>query len=152
MIITFCGHSDFLKTENYEKELLAILEKEVGNSSAEFYLGGYGNFDDFAYSCCKKFKEMNTNVSLVFVTPYITPEYQKNHLEFQKTKYDSILYPPIEKAPLRFAISYRNKYMVESSDLVIAFIEHEYGGAYQTYKYAKKKGKKIYNLTKQKTV
>ena len=146
MIVTFCGHSSFCKTEEYEKKLLSFLEERVGNRSAEIYLGEYGGFDSFAYDCCKKYKKNHPNVSLVFVTPYMTLEYQKNHLEYQKTRFDSIIYPEIEDRPLRFAISYRNKYMVEKADLVIAFVSNSHGGAYATYKHAKRCGKEIFNL------
>ncbi len=146
MIITFCGHSDFVKTKEYEQKLLDILEERAGNNSTEMYLGGYGNFDSFAYECCKKYKETHPNTALVFVTPYMTLEYQKNHLEYQKTLYDNIIYPNIEDKPMRFAISYRNKYIIEKADIVISCITHQYGGAYTTYKYAKKLCKEIFNI------
>ncbi len=146
MIVTFCGHSDFRKNEEYENRVLGFLEEKVGDKAAEMYLGGYGGFDEFAYDCCRKYKETHPNITLIFVTPYMTVEYQQNHLEYQKTRYDSILYPSIEDKPLRFAISYRNKYMIEKADIVIAYVTHDWGGAYTTYKHAKRKGKVIYNL------
>ena len=57
MIVTFCGHSDFKDNESYTQKMLDFLEKTVGDRSAEMYLGGYGEFDSFAYKCCKKYKE-----------------------------------------------------------------------------------------------
>ena len=36
--------------------------------------------------------------------------------------------------------------MVEQADLVIVYLEHTWGGAYQAYEYAKRKGKVIINL------
>ncbi len=146
MIVTFCGHAHFSKTEAYERQVLAFLEEKVGDRLAEMYLGGYGEFDDFAYACCKKYKETHPKLSLVFVTPYLTPAYRCNHLEHQQTRYDAILYPEIEDKPPRFAIIYRNRYMVEKADYVIAYICHDWGGAYTTYRYAKRKGKEIFNL------
>lgn len=103
MIVTFCGHTQFSKSEEYEQQILAFLEEKVGDQPADMYLGGYGSFDSFAYDCCKKYKETHPNVSLVFVTPYLTIDYQKNHLDYQKTRYDSILYPEIEDKPKRYA-------------------------------------------------
>ncbi|MBE6589277.1 MAG: hypothetical protein E7643_03785 [Ruminococcaceae bacterium] len=148
MIISFCGHSKFHKTEEYEKKILSFLEEKVGNNSADMYLGGYGDFDEFAYQCCKKYQEKHPLVSLVFVTPYLSVEYQRNHLEHQKERYDSILYPELESKPPRFAIIYRNRYMVDHADFVVAFVAHNWGGAYTTYKYAKRKNKPIYNLAR----
>ena len=146
MIVAFCGHAHFSKTEKYEQRILDFLQEKVGDQPASMYLGGYGDFDGFAYDCCKKYKETHPAVSLVFVTPYMTLEYQKKHLSYQKTRYDLILYPEIEDKPLKFAISYRNQYMVEKADYVVAYVSHDWGGAYTTYKHARRKGKPIFNL------
>ena len=146
MIVTFLGHSRFLKSEEYERKMLELLAETVNEQSAELYLGGYGDFDKFAYECCLKFKKTHPGVSLIFISPYMTIEYQKNHLEYIKQRYDEIVYPNIEDKPLRFAISYRNKWMVERADCVICAIDHDWGGAYKTYQYAKRKKKVIFNI------
>ncbi len=146
MIVAFCGHAHFSKTEEYERKILEYLEEKIGDQTAEMYLGEYGGFDKFAYECCKKYKKLHPNILLVFVTPYFTIEYQRNHLEYQKTRYDLVIYPEIEDKPNRYAISYRNRYMVEKADYIIAYVKHDWGGAYDTYKCAKRKGKVILNL------
>lgn len=148
MIITFVGHSDFIETVEAEKKILLFLEKTVGDKGAEMYLGEYGKFDEFAYDCCKKYKETHPKVSLIFVTPYLTEEYQKNHLKYQKERFDGIIYPEIEDKPLKFAISYRNKWMIEKADYVVCYIEREWGGAYKTYLYAQRKKKNVYNVAR----
>ena len=91
MTVTFFGHADFLGSEEYEQKILAFLEEKVGDQPADMYLGGYGDFDDFAYDCCNKYKKIHPKVSLIFVTPYLTVEYQKNHLKYQNTRYDKKL-------------------------------------------------------------
>ena len=60
--------------------------------------------------------------------------------------YDSVVYPPLEQVSLKFAISKRNEWMISQSDLVIAYVEHSFGGAYQGLHYAQRKGKRIVNL------
>lgn len=147
MIITFCGHSHYTGSEEDEVKILSILSEKIGDQPAELYLGGYGNFDEFARKCGKKYQETHPDTKLILVTPYITVEYQKHHLSTQKDQYDGILYPPIEKAPLKFAISYRNKWTVEKSDCIIAYVTHTWGGAYQTYKYAQRKKKPLFNIS-----
>ena len=147
MIVTFFGHSDFRATKEYEEKLLAFLEEKVGDRGADMYLGGYGEFDSFAYSCCKKYKETHKGISLIFVTPYITLQYQRNHLDLIKDNYDLIIYPEIEGKPLKYAITYRNRWMVERSDALVCGIDHSWGGAYKAYKYAKNKKRLIFNLT-----
>ena len=95
------------------------MEEKVGNQPADMYLGDYGGFDCFAYDCCRKYKEIHPNISLVFVTPYLTADYQEKHLENQQTRYDAILYPEIEDKPKRYAITYQNKYMVEKAQKMV---------------------------------
>ena len=84
MIVTFCGHSDFVQTQEYEGKILDFLEEKIGDAPAELYLGGYGSFDAFARRCGKKFQETHPNTKLIFITPYITIDYQKNHLDYNK--------------------------------------------------------------------
>ena len=57
--------------------------------------------------------------------------------------YDSTVYPPLETVPRRFAISHRNRWMVESADVVVAYVLHDWGGAATTLRYACRKKKKI---------
>ena len=142
MIITFCGHSDFTPSITMEKKILAILATKVGDEKTDFYFGGYGNFDSFAFKVGKIYQKTHPNVSLVYVTPY----FYDPHLKEKAQAYDSILYPPLENVPPKFAISRRNKYMAEKADLVIAYMDRSHGGAYQFYAHAQRKGKIIINL------
>ena len=148
MIVTFFGHSDFIPDRASEEKMMSLLRETVGNTPAQLFLGGYGGFDSFAYSCCKRYKAENPDVRLIFVSPYLTPSYQKRHLEYYQKIFDEIIYPEIEDTPPRFAISRRNKYMAERADIVIVYIKRDYGGAYQAYKHALKKNKRIFNIAK----
>ena len=144
MKIAFFGHSCFQASEALAKQLVSLLECVTGEREVEFYLGGYGEFDAFALECCKTYRSSHKNASLVFVTPYITHSYQKRH-GLNKV-FDYIIYPEIEDKPKRFAITYRNRWMVESADFVICAISQHRGGAYQAFRYAVRLGKPIYNL------
>ena len=57
--------------------------------------------------------------------------------------YDSTVYPPLETVPRRFAISHRNRWMVDAADVVVAYVLHDWGGAAATLRYAKRKGKVV---------
>ena len=146
MIVTFFGHRDFVAGEMYEEMLMSAFEEAVAGEDVEFYLGDQGAFDRFAYVCAKKYKEIHTNASLVYVTPYLTEDYQRRHLCGLRGKYDSIIYPNIENTPLKYAILARNKYMVQKADLIVAYVDHSWGGAYQMLCFAKKNQKAILNL------
>ena len=146
MIVTFCGHSQYVATSKDEQKMLYLLETVVGDRVAELFLGGYGSFDSFARKCGRKFQQTHPNVRLIFVSPYMTLDYQKNHLENQKRLYDEVLYAELESVPPKFAISHRNKWMVERANCVIAYIVHAWGGAYQSYCHAKRKNKLVFNI------
>ena len=146
MIVTFCGHSDYKESKQDEEKIMSILEEAVGDRPAELFLGGYGAFDAFARRCGKEFQKTHPHTRLIFVTPYITEAYQRNHLDYDKGRYDEIVYPPIEHVPLKFAVSHRNKWMVEQADLLIAYVQRHRGGAYQTYLHAKRKKKQLFNI------
>ena len=62
--------------------------------------------------------------------------------------YYTVLPEGIETVPRRFAIDYRNKWMVEHSDIVITYVERPFGGAAEFKALAEKEGKKIVELTR----
>ena len=143
MIVSFFGHSNYRKNQNDEEKMLEILEQEIGDSTAELYLGGYGNFDAFALSCAKKYKKKHPTIKIIFVTPYINESYQRSKLQYIQTEYDEIIYPEIETVHPRLAIKYRNKWIIDKTDTIIFHVTKNYGGAYQAYEYAHKSNKKI---------
>ena len=52
----------------------------------------------------------------------------------------------IEAVHPRFAISWRNKWMIKQSDYVVTYITHPWGGAAQFAEMAKKQQKAVINL------
>lgn len=151
MIITFIGHSFLYGCDGLnEKIVKTILEATKQNENITFYCGGYGDFDKLCAKACRDIKKVRPNCEIVFVTPYISESQQKKMKCFiNLLLYDSIIYPPLENVPPRFAIIKRNRWMIENCDLVIVYIERTFGGAYKSFEYALKKGKKIINLAEE---
>ena len=58
----------------------------------------------------------------------------------------SLLPDGIELALPRFRIDFRNKYMLNSSNYVISYVERSYGGAYKYCEIAKRKKLAVFNL------
>lgn len=57
------------------------------------------------------------------------------------------LYPEgLESVHPRFAISWRNKWMIHESDVVVAYIDHSWGGAAQFAELAERKKKRVINI------
>ena len=88
-----------------------------------------------------------SNCELIFVTPYLNRS-REHKFQTKIQAYDTTIYPPLEGVPYRFAIIKRNEWMIDQADLIIAYIQHHYGGAYRAYAYAQKKKKTIINLAK----
>ncbi len=139
----FFGHRDA------PKEIIPILKEEIENiivnkNVSIFYLGGYGNFDLFAANILKKLKKDYPFIKLIYVTAYLST------LENNKTQlsaFDETLYPyGLELKPKKFAIYYRNRYIVENSNYMIAYVCRSFGGAYTALKYGKNKNIEIINL------
>ena len=147
MIITFFGHSNFIANKLLEQKLLNTLDQLVGNSKVDFYLGCYGGFDSLALSCCSKYKAVHPQAKLIFVTPYLDPQYSKLRSANEGRIFDEIIYPDIEASPHKYSISYRNRWMVKNSDVVVTYVTHSYGGAYAAYIHARNIGKTIVDLT-----
>ena len=141
MVVTFCGHSS-LATGAYcdiKKRVISELEALISEGADTFLLGGYGDFDTLCAVAVRELKEKYPHIRSVLVIPYIDRT-------FDKALYDESMYPDIENVPKRFAISYRNKEMVKRADALVAYITHEFGGAYTTYKFAKSKKKRIIEI------
>lgn len=143
MVISFCGHREFTPDAEKEKTIIDILLKYAETEQEVVcYTGGYGAFDWFAASCIRKAQAIVQNIRNYLIIPYITTSYLdriKIHIE----EFDEIIYPPLESVPKRFAIIRRNKWMVDNSDLLIAYVKYSWGGAARTLEYAKRRRMEI---------
>ena len=136
MTVTFCGHAQISQSEKIEKWLYDVTRKLIEQGATTFYLGGYGAFDSLAASILREQKKQYPQIELVLVLAYL-------NTERNTSGYDSTVYPPLETVPRRFAISHRNRWMVESADVVVAYVLHDWGGAATTLRWAKQKKKQI---------
>ena len=88
----------------------------------------------------------DSRCALTLVLPYMRAEYSNNMDSFEEY-YDSIeVCEESAMAHPKGAIQIRNRNMVDRSDLVVCYIDHESGGAYKTIQYAKKQKKTILNV------
>lgn len=105
MIATFCGHSRISQSAEVEKWLYTVTQRLIEQGITTFYLGGYGAFDSLAASVLRKQKKRYPQIELVLVLAYLKTRQDISY-------YDSTVYPPLEAVPRRFAISYRNRWMI----------------------------------------
>lgn len=145
MIISFIGHSKIYKKRDIQTKIEeAILQNTVEDEPIFFYCGGYGDFDLLCLKALLNIKKERRGCQMVLITPYLnTPKHLKDKLDL----FDQLIYPPIETVPIKFAIVARNKWMIDKADLIISYINRDYGGAYSALSYAKRKKKRIINLS-----
>ncbi len=114
----------------------------------DFLVGRNGDFDILAASAVRRAKNAFDygNSSLTLVLPYMTAEYRDNEKYFHQY-YDEVeICAQSVEAHYKAAIGIRNRTMIDRSDLVICYIDHKAGGAYNAIKYAVKQKKNILNL------
>ena len=148
MIISFSGHS-LIFFEDDVKEIVKeqIRSVLVDNEDVTCYLGGYGDFDRICANACKELKKEYTAMKLIYITPYMSLAEQNKIKEMQSYGFiDSSIYPSLENVPPKYAILKRNEWMMVNADLIIAYVEHSYGGAYKALQVAKRRCKKIINV------
>ena len=148
MIITFAGHSLLTEKDELSKAVRQIITEIIKKADkVSFYCGGYGDFDMICQGVCRSVKKDFPNCETVFVTPYMTDSQQKKiDCLLENRVYDAVIYPPLESVPLKYAISRRNKWMVDSADLIIAYVKYKSGGSYKTLQYAVRRNKTVINL------
>ena len=146
MIVTFCGHRDFVETAEAENQLTMFLEKYAReNVRLVCYNGGYGNFDYFAAKCVQRMQEQYSNIRNCLVLPYIDQPFL-DRIAIFTNRFDETIYPPLESVPRKYAIIRRNEWMVDSADIVIAYVKYSWGGAARTLEYARRKKKNIIQI------
>ena len=134
---TFFGHGDCPETK-YSNILRAIQNLIKEKKVTTFYVGTQGNFDSLVYRALCCLRADYPQIRIYRVLAYLPKD---NSLIS-----DSILLEGIELIHPRYAISWRNRWMIEHSGYVIAYITHNFGGAARFVDEAKRKGKTVIDL------
>ncbi len=136
---TFFGHRDcsesvFETLYNNIKKL--IIEQNV----TLFYVGCNGSYDYFVRKALEKLCHEFKHIRYYVVISYLQ-EAKKLPGE------NNTLYPEgIENIPYRYAISWKNKWMINKCNYVLCYVNHTFGGAAKFYEYAIRKNKFVINL------
>lgn len=123
------------------KEVITDLIKTKGVTT--FYIGNAGNFDHMVIRTLKELTNDFNGIHYHIVLAYLP---QKKRHDVYTDFSNSLLPAGIEKVPPRFAICFRNTWMIAHSDFVITYVTHPFGGAAKFAKAAKQKGKTIINI------
>lgn len=128
---TFFGHKDTPK--EIEPTLKSTLVELIEIKNVlKFYVGNHGNFDHMAKRCLIELKHFYP-IDYAVVLAYLPI---KKYCIDEESLTDTVIPNGIETVPRKFAISYRNKWMIEQSDFVVTYVNHTIGGAAQFKKLA----------------
>ena len=143
--VSLFGHREIDDLRQLENRLVPIIKEVIQTKSyVAFLIGRNGEFDEYAASIIKRTqKEMGKeNNDITLVLPYRVADF-----EYYEKYYDSIIIPEsVYFVHPKSAITLKNRWVIEQSDLVIVYVEREKGGAYTAMKYAEKLNKRVINL------
>ena len=141
MTVTFFGHRYVQK--EIEPMLRSTLIDLIENRGAElFYVGNQGAFDTMV---TRVLRELSDHYPIRAYTVLAYLPVGENIMS--EDLLPTILPEGIETAQRRFAISFRNKWMIAQSDFVVTHVtNHIASGAAQFKALAEKQGKAVINL------
>lgn len=142
---TFFGHHDCLSS--IKPKLREVLIDLIENHAVDMlYVGQQGAYDGIVRSVLKELVSVYPHINYAVVLERIP---QKRG-EFDTRDYSDTMLPEgIETVYPRFAIFWRNKWMIRQSDYVVAYITHSWGSAAQFAEIAERQKKTVINLAVQ---
>ena len=141
-VCTFFGHS--YCPEAIKPRLRETLVNLIETQGVDvFYVGNHGDFDRMTRSLLRELSAQYPHIRYAVVLAYVP---QKRDEFDQRDWSDTMLPEGIERVPPRFAISWRNRWMLDRADIVVTYITHGWGGAAQYAEMAERQGKTIIRL------
>lgn len=142
MTCTFFGHRTVPK--EIEPTLRSTLIDLIENHNVKlFYVGNQGGFDAMVRRVLKELSE-KYDITYHVVLAYMPGK--KDEFNYEDYS-DTILPDGIESVPKRFAITHRNRWMIDQSDYVVTYVTaHIASGAAQFKELAERKGRIIIDI------
>ena len=134
----FIGHRE--APEDIAANLASEVRRHITELGVtEFIVGHYGRFDSMAGQAVIAAKREFPYIHLLLLIPYHPAEAPVDLPE----GYDGTYYPPgMESVPRRFAIVRANRYMVDHTDYLIAYVWHPASNARELVEYAEARQKR----------
>ena len=143
--VSFIGHRQIDRFRFVEEQLDKVIGELLRTKEyVEFYVGKNGEFDTMVGSAVKRAQKAygTANSSLILVLPYAIAD-----MDLLEQFYDEIWLPEeLYKVHHKAAITKRNEWFVDNSDLLVSYITRDSGGAARCQKYAEKQGLPIKNI------
>ena len=139
-VCTFFGHRDCPETIK-PKLRETLVDLIIHHGVDMFYVGHQGRFDVIVRSALRELRKEYPQIDYTVVLAYMP----RKKIEYEDFS-DTMLPEDIETVHPRFAISWRNNWMIKQSDYVVTYITHSWGGAAQFAERAERQKKKVFNV------
>ena len=137
---TFFGHHEC--PDSIKSQLKEVLIDLVTNHHVNmFYVGNQGQFDAIVRNVLRELKKEYSQIDYAVVLAYM-PGKQTEYDYYS----DTMLPEGIESVHPRYAISWRNNWMLQQSDYVVSYITRTWGGATKFVMKAVSQGKLVINI------
>lgn len=138
-VCTFFGHRDC--PESVRQSLSAVLEDLITTQNVTmFYVGREGKFDAMVRSVLRELQK-KMEIRYAVVLAYL-PKANQEWEDFSDTMFPEGL----ENVPPRYAISRRNRWMLDRADFVVSYVVHGWGGAAKFVDAAKRQKMTVIHL------
>ena len=136
---TFFGHRECPSTvkPRLRETIVGLIEQHGVDT---FYVGNKGSFDRMVRSVLRELTAVYPQIRYAVVLERM-PE-QREREDYG----DTLLPEGIENAPPRFAIAWRNRWMLRQSDYVVTYVTHSIGGAAQFKQMAVRQKKTVIDI------
>ena len=129
------GHSDC--PDSIMPKIEAAIEMQYTLQGISFfYVGNRGRFDSLAAIAAKRVKKRHPDIKLYLLVAYHPGERTVDLTD----GFDNSYYPPLEGVPKRYAIVRANRYMVDTADSIICYVNH-IGNTRNLLEYAQRRQK-----------
>ena len=144
-VCSFFGHRFILEKEEVKEQLKSLAQRLIKEEGVDiFYLGEQGDFEIIAAEVLNELKLTYPFIQRIEVICF-AEQLQRNG----KIKSDGFEYlDELDRCKRKARIIKRNQWVVDNSDILVFYVNTPYGGAYQSYLYAKKKNKQIIYFVK----
>lgn len=141
MTCSFFGHRYI--DEAIAAPLKNALTNLIENDVDTFLVGHQGDFDRLVLRTLRQLKKEFPQIRYRVVLAYL-PAAPAACCAY--TEEETVFPEGLETVPPRYAISWRNRWMIRQSDVVVTYITHSQGSAAQFAESAKRMNKQVINI------
>ena len=147
--ISFTGHRNILFSDDIKLRLLSTLQTQILCGFDTFLLGMAKGFDLYCGNLLLSLKEKYPNIKIIAVIP--CDNQTDGFSEIEKIYYKKILHSSFDiiqtgKSKTASSMKKRNRFLVDNSSMLIAYLLRHATGTFYTCNYAYKKPIKVINI------